>query len=318
VHHKHAATVRSALDRGLWVIRAQERLLEAVGESHAPCFVCSAPSYPREVIVRFQKDVSLTQDNLTKLEAELQKAELDELSCRNRLEDWERQVGEAHKANADAQAVLEREHASLTAARRVALNAINPGAPDNYQGPSSAEAQTQIAQLEAAQTEAKNREVNRARLRELERHQERAKSLELSAKEMLIDIMRRVKNAAEVAVNKQMTAGLRAEYDLESKLWQVITPDDVSHGRASMCGFERCSLIPAYAAACTAASPLRVLTLDDEDVAGFSLQNFPKFCQALARAVQEGRLTQVFCTGSRFDPILDQIQAAGFTIVNVG
>jgi hypothetical protein len=188
------------------------------------------------------------------------------------------------------------------------------GAVESYTGPTVAVLQAQIASLKDAERIRAALDEDTAKLRKLKREREESKTLEKEAKAAGDKLIAQVKSTAEATVNRYMPDGLRAAVDLDRNAWTVIDNKGKARSKRTMCGFENDSLVPALAAAYTEGSPLRVLVIDDKELAGFSWTGIVRFFDKLMEALNEGLLTHVFVAGQRLDPVLPQLEAQGWMV----
>ena len=237
---------------------------------------------------------------------------------RTAFQQWEQGIKAEDAKTLGAKNQLTQEHARIMSAERevqAALAATN--APASYTGQTAAELEAHIDALKAADVARQKLEEDTAELRGLRASQDLAKELETEAKTVLDVLIARAKSTGEAAVNMYMADGLRAAIDLEGCAWRVLDKSGPARTRHTASGFELDVLTPALAAGYTE-GPLRVLTLDDEDLAGVGLENAERFFAALGKAVDQGWLTQVFCAGNRFEMVIPALERMGWTIIHTG
>jgi hypothetical protein len=253
--------------------------------------------------------VKTAQDRLHEAQAGLQNAHAAKQA-------FENQIMSAKQADGQVRQRLTQEHARILSAEGVVKEALTrSNAPASYSGPGSAVLKAQIEALEAAEVARKKLDDDTSMLRVLKAEQKLAKDLEEESKKELDRFIARVQETAEAAVNRYMPDGLRAALDLDGNTWNVIDTKGHPRSKHTMCGFESGSLVVALASAYTEGSPLRVLTLDDPDIAGVGLENVPRFFGALSRAVAQGWLTQLFVAGNRLEPVTDYLRSEGWTVI---
>ena len=160
----------------------------------------------------------------------------------------------------------------------------------------------EVAKAKAAADRASN---IASELRQLKMEQEDTKSVESALSAMLDLLLGSVQADAEAAVNRWMPPGFKAQLTLEDTegkptcRWAVIGSDGRAHPRAAASGAEWAALTVAVACAWTEGLPYRFLLLDDADVAGFNAENIKQMLTMVAKAVEEGKLTQAFVAWSR-------------------
>ena len=236
----------------------------------------------RKVRASAEVKVALARGELAKFEQQLSQARNADTEARNRLK------AEAHRIQAvefELQNLLKESNAPLT-----------------YAGPTSQELKAQINGLGESARARRQVEEETARLRKVEAERDLAKKLEIESKKLLAQLIRDVKSTAEASVNRYIVPGKKAEIDLEKNAWNVLDVHGQPRGKFEMCGFEKCSLVPALAGAYTEGSPARYLVLDDDDLRGFSRANLIALMQVLVKAIEDGLLTQVFMAHSWLVP----------------
>jgi hypothetical protein len=193
------------------------------------------------------------------------------------------------------------------------VEAVSAGTGATYDGPDSASVKTQIDEIRSY--EDRKRQIDEcARLsRRAKLENDIAKELGREAATLLTRLIEHVAGEAETAVNKYMTEGFIAKLHLDDKHceWRVVGMDDRAHSRGAMCGAERGMLTLALALAWTEDSPIRLLTLDDDDLHGFSPKNIGLFLTRIKELADDGIITQAFIAWSRPDEIPD-----GWNIIN--
>jgi hypothetical protein len=236
-------------------------------------------------------------------------ARKDYASTAQGIDAREAEVNRARQAYQSAAANLERAKSELRArgnACKARMDALKEALAEvAYEGPSSLEIDAEIAALRAADHKRTNLQTLADKARQTKATHEAARELEKEAKALLQDLTRRAKDAAENAVNKYLPAGFVAELNLEGNdcEWRIVGTDGRPHVRDAMAGSERGALIIALALAWSEGAPVRILLLDDEDVAGFSKANLLAFLAKVADCVRSGLLTQAFLAWSRPDEV---------------
>lgn len=281
------------------------------------CPLCKNPFDADGAMAFIKEAVADRQASIAMAEAKIAPARVAVQKALAALQQWETGLQQAAQADKAARDRLVQEHARITTAEQEVQRALREShAPANYDGPPTAVLDATIAALETAQQARKKLEEDTITFRARKALRDAAKELEGEAKKLGDDLVASVKATAEAAVNEYMKpTGLRAVLDLVTNAWQVTDPSGAPRGRHFMCGFEENVLVPALAAAYTDGGALRVLTLDDRDLAGIGLENAVRFFGALAQAQREGWLTQIFCAGNRFEPVLEEIAAMGWTVI---
>lgn len=242
-------------------------------------------------------------------------------NARRELDVYKAQRAQARQ-RATAQVAAAERVLEVTQTERLGLlNALATAkAPSHYEGPSAAELAQRVGAKRQVQVAVALYEQEEGQLRKHTTEAERAKEFERLAKDLLHRWTAELKGTAEACVSKYMLAGFRAVLDLETRAWMVL--DESRSGRprkkAAASGFELNVLVPALAAAYTEGAPVRVLILDDTDLAGVGVENAERFFGALQRAVREGWLTQVLAAGNRFEAVLDRLEAAGWRVRRLG
>lgn len=189
-----------------------------------------------------------------------------------------------------------------------------------YDGPSVADLDQQILRYRAAEGQRMSAERMDLDVRELRTRAEMAKTLKTEAKKMLAAALRKTKKAAEKAVNTHMPEGFQASLSISDTVcqWQVIGTDGRAHNRHTMCGSEKATIIVALALAWTEDAPLRILTLDDNDLAMLEPENLTAMLQRIEELHAEGKIDQVFSAwpAARLDHVSDIPKA--WNVINVG
>lgn len=158
-----------------------------------------------------------------------------------------------------------------------------------------------------------------ASLRSLQSRQSDIKAVEVVVDQALARLVKSVKDTAETAVNAWLPQGFKAVLALEDTdgkptcRWEVVGTDGRPHPRGAASGAEWSALAVAIACAWTEGAPIRVLLLDDTDIAGFSADNVRSLLGMVAKAVSEGRLTQALVAWSR----PEEVPADGWTVVGL-
>jgi len=303
-------------------------------QGQAPCMLCTNPVNPQEMLDRLAPLITERLQSITTAFEAIAEHERAVQTAKDRLQQHEAHLAQLardaaeQKAQADRTAAaqkaqsdrtvaeLTQEHSRILAQDSEVQGALKSAqAITDYIGPTVEALQAQIEALETAASAREHLEEQTAELRTRKQARELAKELEGESKILLQGLIKQVKDVAEAAINYYMPQGQRAQVDLDKNQWQVLDQRGNPRDRRAMCGFEECSLVPALALGYTEGAPLRILTLDDRDLAGFSFENAVRFFAALQAAVAQGLLTQVFAAGSRLDPILDRLRECGWTII---
>lgn len=192
-----------------------------------------------------------------------------------------------------------------------------------YEGPSSDVLQ---AQIESATSKRASLNV----VSELERQaaitterQSVAKVLEDLVTRQLQTELRTVVTTAEAAVNPYLPEGFVARCDSDTGLWSIDARGG-RRGRGAWSGAEQTSLMLGLVLAWTEDTPVRVLYLDDAQLAPYSPSNIEKLCVQLQEQLEAGVLTNVFLSttrGHELPPFVYQVQvgprATGVLITDV-
>lgn len=175
----------------------------------------------------------------------------------------------------------------------------------SYEGPSAAELHAEITEIEACEHDKTHLASLIEDLRIRENESAALKILEGQAKQLLKDLLVHVSDEAEKGVNKYMVPPFRAALDLEKNVWRVVGSDGKPHTKTSMCGSETSALTLALAQAWTDGSPLRVLLLDDDEIAKFSPGNLRKLLVSIDESMKAGTITQTIIATTRPHEIPD-------------
>lgn len=228
---------------------------------------------------------------------------------------------DAHEAfdKAKRDRELLKAQASALKAQIAALETAM-GEATSYDGPSVAELDQQILKYRAAEGQRMSAERMDLDVRELRARADMSKTLKTEAKKMLAAALRKTKKAAEKAVNAHMPEGFKAVLHLSDTVceWQVEGTDGRAHNRHTMCGSEKATIIVALALAWTQDAPLRILTLDDNDLAMLEPENLTAMLDRIEALHAEGKIDQVFSAwpAARLDHISDIPSA--WNIIKVG
>jgi len=226
-------------------------------------------------------------------------AEVALVLAKGELAKYEQSLSAAGRADSEARSRLRAEAHRIQAIEGEVHNALKLSeAPTSYEGLTAAELKAEIDAIEGAVRARALIEEETAELRKLEAGRDLAKKMEIESKKLLTALIRDVKATAEASVNALMVPTKRAVIDLTKNAWNVVGVHGKPVGKHEMCGFERCSLVPALAAAYTEGAPARYLVLDDDDLRGFSRGNLRALMKVLVKAVRDGVLTQVFMAHS--------------------
>lgn len=156
-------------------------------------------------------------------------------------------------------------------------------------------------------------------LRAVSRAQDVAKAVEKAVAEATQELVGKVQAKAEGAVNGWMPDGFRAALRLEDTegkavcRWEIVGSDGRSHPKGAASGAEWSALTVALACAWSEDAPVRILLLDDGDIAGFSAANVRSVLTTIQKAVSDGKLTQAFVAWSR----PNEIPTEGWTVVSL-
>jgi hypothetical protein len=302
--------------RGTWIKETTEVQLTQVDENgQAPCLLCGAPVQPQIILDKVVPVVTARVAEIEAARAAVGGRQQAVTAAEQKLGAWQQQRAQVGAREQQAIDALKQEHTRILAQEQEVQRALaQANAPANYTGAPAAQLAAQINQLEEAATAQQTLEEQTAELRKRKRTRDLAKELEGESKSLLDGLIRQIKDTAEAAINKFMPEGLRAVVDLDKNAWNVLDQGGAPRTKHTMCGFEGDSIIPALAMGYTDGAPLRILTIDDKELAGFSFPNALKFFDVLMAAVSQGLLTQVFVAGSRLEPILDALAARGWHI----
>lgn len=302
------------LQRGVAYLEVAENGVRARAETgRCACPLCGNPDWEVEEFHAYvQASVQKRRDAVAEADRAIQAALDEEKAARAALDAWSTQRAKEESADREARAALaaERERI-LTAEKEIRAAIANMGAGEEYTGPSSADLQREISSLQEAIETEKRIIEDTTRLRELKQAQEAAKALQSDAQKLLAAYTAQVKAHAEAEVNRAMPNGLRATVDLARYEWCVVDKKGEPRNRHTMSGYEQNALMIALAAAYTSQSPLRVLTLDDQDLAGLGDENVVPFFSMLVKAQKEGVFTQVFVAGNRLTHHVDELRQIG-------
>jgi hypothetical protein len=163
----------------------------------------------------------------------------------------------------------------------------------DYDGPASWDIQTQIQQIEQAQAIKANFEREVEQLTDLKQEQAAYKTIEKEAAKLLVSQLKKLKATAESAVNHHMPATFAATLNDDGK-WSV-----GGHAVGTLSGSELSALTLALNLAWTDASPIRVLLLDDEELALFDATNVAELFTTVSAAVKRGDISQACVATSR-------------------
>lgn len=194
------------------------------------------------------------------------------------------------------------------------------GAPLTYSGPSAADLKQQVEALREAEVADRIAEQDEKHLAKAKAEQAQAKEFERLAKDLLQSWTVSLSNAAERCVTKYLPPGYRAVLDANTRAWKLLDEREgvgtsTPRSKHSACGWELAMLVPALAAAYTEDAPVRILTLDDADLAGVGDENLLTFFAALKNATDQGWLTQVFVAMNRIDADhLTALSTAGWVV----
>ena len=163
------------------------------------------------------------------------------------------------------------------------------------------EAKAEHERLIQAKAKVDSVSVLKGRIREMDEVQAAYKKLEEVTTAFLTETVEGLKGEAETAVNRYMPEGFKAVLHLADGdyRWEVVGSDGQPHRMGAMSGAERGALMVALACGWTEGAPVRIVLIDDTDIAGFSPANVAHFLTRLREHVEAGVLTQVIVAWSR-------------------
>lgn len=180
------------------------------------------------------------------------------------------------------------------------------------------EARLRYENLHRAQMDLHACDTNSARVRQLETEQGIIKTLEKAAEQTLTQASLRVASSAVTAVQSYLPEGflvrlvLVDENGKRTYRWDVTGTDGQPHRKGAMSGAELGALKIALACAWAENLPVRIVCLDDADLAGFSAAGVRAFLDKMRECVTSGKLTQCFAAWSRPEEI-----PGGWSVVRV-
>lgn len=178
----------------------------------------------------------------------------------------------------------------------------------SYEGPSASEIKQTLDDLRNGQALRRQLEEMEVAVRQKKVFADVAKELESKAETLLESLLKKVSSGAESAVNRYMPSGFTAKLELgggECRWCVLNATDGEPSDKDVMCGAEKAALTVALALAWTEGAPVRIVTLDDEDLGPFhsSPENLRSLLLALDAAVDDGHLTQLIVAGLRRDEV---------------
>ena len=291
-----------ALIRGSAFLDALEvAITHCDADGHSPCLLCGNPEFaPVAARDAIEPRVADRRVQLGEAKVAMVNAGKARATAESALQIAQMRLSQAQRAKADAEGSL-RNIDLQTSEVDKALAVVK--APESYVGP---EAEVLAAQLQSLrQAEAIRAELEReeAYVAEVERERDDAKECELRSKKLLNQALVKTQAAAEAAVNRYMVPGFQAKLDLAKCAWNVVGTDGRPHSKHVACGAELGALMLALGVAWTDGTPLRILVLDDADIASFDPVNMRAFLGVVQQAVADGLLTQAFVGWSRPDEV---------------
>ena len=287
------------------------------------CLICERPSGELNVEELEQKAKALLEEHRALLENAKSRLLAETEKLQTLKTELQRRVIELQSAHSMQRSRRDRLKMDLRVARDALVAGQQMAAEAGATGEPPPETQPELTrQLEAlnvAKVEAGRSSQLAAELRELSIEMEDVKTVEKEVSTAIGALVGVVAAAANEAVNRWMPPDFKAvlmladEEDKPVCRWEIIGTDGRPHPRGAMSGAEWAALTVAIACAWTEGQEYRFLLLDDADIAGFNPTNLRATLTMLAKAVQEGKLTQVLVAWSR----PEEIPTQGWSVVSL-
>ena len=305
-----------ALRRAQDALDLMNRCVEAKATTCPFCAGSAGDWVGRQVTVGALVQTRTQERDMAQRGAESKRAEVQRIIDSAELQAQE--IQERHESAQVKRQKLKARAQELKSQIAVLREAV--GSVADYGGPSVADLQLQIGRYRAAEGQRMNVERMEDDIRTLRRRADIAKTLKTEAKKALAAALRKTKKAAEKAVNTHMPEGFTAALDISDTVceWRVVGEDGRGHNRHTMCGSEKATIVIALALAWTEDAPMRILTLDDQDLAMLEPDNLIAMLKRVEALQQQGKITQVFSAwpAARLDHVSDI--PASWNIIKVG
>lgn len=289
---EQTATAKAEVEALTVRIARIEWLIKECESNASRCPLCAAQVNMSGRAVEYRELLAIRKRSLSEAEARLSASVLSHNT-----------VAQLAEVDAELATLREKVRDAEASTRPVRPNFVK------FTGPTASELQAQIesalqkrASLETVQ------EIEREAAMTTER-QSVAKVLEDLVTHQLKNELRTVVGEAERAVNPYLPEGFVARCDSETGLW-AIDARGGPRGKGAWSGAEQTSLLLGLVLAWTEDTPVRVLYLDDAQLAPYSPRNIEKLCVQLQEQIEAGALTNVFLAttrGHELPPFVSQV-----------